>query len=190
MTATAIVARRVHALRAGRGWSLDELAGRSRVSKGMLVQVEGGRTNPSIGTLVRIADAFGAPVTSLLEPETSQPLRVITETPTLWHGDQGGTAKVLAGVDEPAFVELWEWHLKPREAYRSGRNQPGTRELMHVLDGEVTVQVGDAERTATQGQTIDFTSDNAHAYRNDTDQPARMILVVIVPRGGWDPRTG
>jgi transcriptional regulator with XRE-family HTH domain len=190
MTAAATVAHRVHALRTARGWSLDELAGRSGVSKGMLVQVEGARTNPSIGTLVRIADAFGAPVTSLLEPATPAPFRLISEAPTLWTGDRGGTARVLAGVDEPAFVELWEWRLAPHETYASSRHQPGTRELLHVLEGEVVVSVGDVERRAGAGQTVDFTSDTAHGYRNDTDEPARLVLVVIVPKGGWDRRRG
>ena len=42
----AAVALHVRALRAGRGWSLDELSGRSGVSKGMLVQIEGSPHQP------------------------------------------------------------------------------------------------------------------------------------------------
>ncbi len=61
------VARNVRALRTEQAWTLDELAGRSGVSKGMLVQIEQNRTNPSIGTLCRIAEAFGVSLASLVE---------------------------------------------------------------------------------------------------------------------------
>src|SRR5260370_6464081 len=61
---TAAVARTLQALRADRGWSLDQLAARSGVSKGVLVALEQGRSNPNLATLARIGDAFGVPVTA------------------------------------------------------------------------------------------------------------------------------
>ena len=44
---TAAVARTLQALRADRGWSLDQLAARSGVSKGVLVALEQGRSTPT-----------------------------------------------------------------------------------------------------------------------------------------------
>ena len=64
---TVAVARTLQALRADRGWSLDQLAARSGVSKGVLVAVEQGRSNPNLATLAKIADAFGVPVTRLVD---------------------------------------------------------------------------------------------------------------------------
>src|SRR5437588_12639497 len=86
--AVTAVAQHVRALRLARGWSLDELSGRSGVSKGMVVQIEGARTNPSVGTLCRIADAFGVTVGRLLEPGTDRTVRVTAadQAPMLWRG--------------------------------------------------------------------------------------------------------
>ncbi|HEV2254618.1 MAG TPA: helix-turn-helix transcriptional regulator, partial [Streptosporangiaceae bacterium] len=64
---TTAVARTLQALRADRGWSLDQLAARSGVSKGVLVALEQGRSNPNLATLARIGDAFGVPVTQLVD---------------------------------------------------------------------------------------------------------------------------
>ena len=50
-TVTDAVARNVREARLERGWTLEQLATRSGVSKGMVVQIEQARTNPSIGTL-------------------------------------------------------------------------------------------------------------------------------------------
>jgi transcriptional regulator with XRE-family HTH domain len=191
---TATVADRVRSLRASRGWSLDELAGRSGVSKGMVVQIEGARTNPSVGTLARIADAFGVTVARLLEPPaTERAVHVVDarDAPLLWQGPAGGFARLLRGMNDPDFVELWEWRLAPGERHDSADHAPGTRELLHVLSGEltVTVTVAGADHRVAAGQTIDFRADRAHAYRNDGGTPVRLLMVVVMPSGEWDRRT-
>jgi transcriptional regulator with XRE-family HTH domain len=189
---TATVADRVRALRAGRGWSLDELAGRSGVSKGMVVQIEGARTNPSVGTLARLADAFGVTVARLLEPSaTERAVHVVdaVAAPLLWQGPAGGIGRLLRGMNEPDFVELWEWRFEPGERHDSADHAPGTREVLHVLAGEVTVTVAGADHRVAAGQTIDFRADRAHAYRNDGGTPSRLLMVVVMPHGEWDRRS-
>jgi len=61
----AALARTVRAARQRKRWTLNALASRSGLSKGMLLQIESARTNPSIGTLIRIANAFGVSVWQL-----------------------------------------------------------------------------------------------------------------------------
>lgn len=183
----AAVALHVRALRTGRGWSLDELAGRSGVSKGMLVQIEAARTNPSIGTLARVADAFGVTVARLLEPAADRGVHVsdYEDAPVLWRGGRGGTARLLRGMNE---VELWDWRLAPHEGYASDDHQPGTREVINVLTGTVTVAVGGEEYAVHTGQTIDLAADRAHGYQNLTDTPARFTMLVTMPPREFDRR--
>ncbi|OLE27467.1 MAG: cupin [Actinobacteria bacterium 13_1_20CM_3_71_11] len=181
-TVTGAVAQHVRALRLGRGWSLDELSGRSGVSKGMVVQIEAARTNPSIGTLCRIADAFGVTIAQLLEPAADRTVRVTraADAPLLWRGGYGGFGRLLAGVNEPG-VELWEWRLSPHDRYETPEHSPGTRELVHVLNGELTVTIDGAEHVVEPGDTIDFQSDKPHGYRNDGEHPVRLLMVVLLP---------
>jgi transcriptional regulator with XRE-family HTH domain len=188
---TAAVAEHVRALRTGRGWSLDELAGRSGVSKGMVVQIEAARTNPSIGTLCRIADAFGVTIARLLEPGTQRTVHISTadDAPLLWQGDRGGIARLLGGVNDPDFVELWEWRLAPGERHTSTDHAPGTRELLHILAGVAVVTVDGVDHEVRAGQTIEFLADRQHAYRNDAEETVRLFMVVVMPSGEWDRRT-
>jgi transcriptional regulator with XRE-family HTH domain len=187
---TAAVAGHVRALRTGRGWSLDELAGRSGVSKGMVVQIEAARTNPSVGTLVRIADAFGVTIARLLEPAEERTVRLTDAeaAPRLWRGGEGGFGRLLRGVNEPNFVELWEWCFAPGERHTSENHMPGTREVLHVLEGTLTLTVDGVEYAVATGQTIDFLADRAHTYRNDGSTGARLVMVAIVPNTEWDRR--
>jgi len=188
---TAAVALHVRALRTGRGWSLDELSGRSSVSKGMLVQIEAARTNPSVGTLARIADAFGVTVARLLQPTADQSVHLsdLQEAPILWRGGRGGMGRLLRGLSEPNFVELWDWRFAPHERYESEDHQPGTREMAHVLIGVIVITVDGIDHTVLTGQTLDFRGDRAHSYRNVTEAPARVVMFVTVPSGEYDRRT-
>jgi transcriptional regulator with XRE-family HTH domain len=187
---TAAVAHQVRALRTGRGWSLDELAGRSAVSKGMIVQIEAARTNPSVGTLCRLADAFGVAVTVLLETSDERPVRITSgaDAPVLWRGAAGGVARLLGGLSEPDFVEMWDWVLEPGDHHTSDDHPAGTRELLHVIAGEPTVVIGGDPHRVRAGDTIDFAADTPHEYRNDGTVTARVVMVVVTPHGEVDRR--
>ncbi|MFG1870846.1 helix-turn-helix domain-containing protein [Micromonospora arborensis] len=188
---TAAVAQQVRDLRAARGWSFEELAGRSGVSKGSLVQIEGARTNPSVGTLCRIADAFGVNIAQLLEPAEERAVKITSaaEAPVLWQGEHGGTARLLSGLGEPDLVELWDWRLAPGETHRSLDHPRGTREVLHVLAGTVIVRVDGQDHPVHVGETIEIHADREHGYRNGSDEPARLMMVVVTPSGEWDRRT-
>lgn len=187
---TGAVAEHVRALRTTRGWSLDELAGRSGVSKGMVVQIEGARTNPSVGTLCRLADAFGVTIAELLTPVPQRSVHIsdAAEAPVLWRGPHGGHGRLLRGVNHPALVELWQWRLAPGEEYEAPDNAPEIHELLHVLSGEVTVTVAGVEHAAAAGQTIGYLADRAHTLRNDGTAPAELLMIEVIPSGEWDRR--
>ncbi|GAB3906132.1 hypothetical protein GCM10027612_76890 [Microbispora bryophytorum subsp. camponoti] len=93
-TITAAIAANVRGQRAHRGMTLDELAARSNVSRGMLIQVEQGRTNPSVNTLSRIADALGVTLARLVEVADTPVVRVVheSEVVTFRHPGEGRPA--------------------------------------------------------------------------------------------------
>src|SRR5215470_5526277 len=125
---TGAVARTLQALRADRGWSLDQLAARSGVSKGVLVALEQGRSNPNLATLARIGDAFGVPVTRLLEGADESVVRVSgpADARVLWRGTAGGTGTIIAATPPPWAAELWQWQLAPGEEFGGDAHAPGT----------------------------------------------------------------
>lgn len=181
--AVTAVAQHVRALRQSRGWSLDELSGRSGVSKGMVVQIEGARTNPSVGTLSRLADAFGIAVGRLLEPAGTRTVKLIPATapPLLWRSGYGGFARLLAGATDPSLVELWELQLQPQDNYPAAANPPGARALLHLLVGGLVVRVGEDDHQVGTGETLDFIADREYSYRNDGDAVALAVGVVVLP---------
>ena len=179
----AALARTLQALRSERGWSLDQLAGRSGVSKGVLVSLEQGRGNPNLGTLARIGDAFGVPLTRLVEVTGESGVRISGpgEARVLWRGPSGGTGTILAATDPPWAAELWRWTLQPGEGFGGDAHMPATRELASVEQGILTLTVGGENYEVTAGESARFPGGVPHAYRNDGTMPVTLTMIVVVP---------
>jgi transcriptional regulator with XRE-family HTH domain len=179
------IGRRVRAGRTERGWTLDELAHRSGVSRRMLVTVEQGATNPSIATLLRLADALGIGLPVLVDTAgagTDVAVHRAGETGPMWTSPAGGGAVMVAGTSTPDVNELWDWRLGPGDEYRSDAHRRGTQELLHVLSGVVELVVGEAVHRLKAGDSASFEGNVAHAYRNGSaSRPARFSLAVYEP---------
>ena len=62
----------------------------------------------------------------------------------------------------------------------------GTKELVYVQQGSITVEVGDESVTLDVGDAVAFPGDVAHSYANPGPQPARFSLAVFEPGVGRD----
>ncbi|MEU1876059.1 XRE family transcriptional regulator [Streptosporangium sp. NPDC020072] len=182
-TINAAVANNVRAQRAHRQMTLDELATRSGVSRGMLVQVEQGRTNPSINTLTRIADALGVTVARLVEVSDVPVVRVVpaANVVTFPHG-KASSARLLVGTDAPSILELWDWRLAPGDHHDGDAHPPGTREMLTVIEGELTLSVYGGSHVVGVDDAVVFRADRPHRYSNNGQVPLRFTMVVTEPK--------
>jgi transcriptional regulator with XRE-family HTH domain len=183
--ASAIGARLRHE-RQARHWTLDQLAEAAGVSRRMVVNVEQGAANPSVGTLLRISDALGVGLPALVEPPQPKPVKVTRsgEGAALWTSETGGRGVLVAGTEPPDVLELWDWTLRPGDQHASEAHTPGTKELMQVRHGTVAVEVADRTVILEPGDALAFPGDVAHAYTNPHTQPARFSLAVYEPGVG------
>lgn len=180
---TQALARNLKRLRTERGHTLDALAARSAVSRGMIVQIEQARTNPSVGTVVRIADALGVSVARLLDYAEGPAVRLVpaAQAVPLWTTPAGSSGTLLAGVEAPGPLELWSWRIEPGESHGSEAHPQGTVELVRVDDGELTLSVDGHDHTVPAGTTASFDAALPHSYRNAADRPLLLTMVVSVP---------
>jgi transcriptional regulator with XRE-family HTH domain len=182
----AAIGARVRKERQARQWTLEGLADAAGVSRRLVVSVEQGEANPSIGTLLRISDALGVGLPALVEPPVGNAVKVVrrADQPQLWRGDAGGSAALVAATAPPDVVELWDWRLAPGERHASEAHAPGTKELLQVQEGAVTIEVGAEAIALDAGDAIRFPGDAAHAYVNAGPDAARFSLAVFEPGVG------
>ena len=182
------IGERVRQQRTARGWTLDELAERSGVSRRMVITIEHGEGNPSIATLLRISDALGVGLPVLVDVERPRTLAVTPagQGSVLWRGPRGGRGVLVAGTEPPDVVELWDWTLAPGEAHVTEAHSAGTRELLLVLEGAVDLRVGDRTERIGTGDSAAFAGDVPHGYAAPPDAPgpARFALTVFQPHVG------
>lgn len=182
---TARIARRVTRLRKEHQLSFDELAARSGLSKGVLVQIEQGRGNPSISTLTKIAGSFRVSVSDLISEDDfpHDPLRITRslDAPVLWRGPRGGSATLLVGSDGPDMVELWEWMLSPGDHFESKPHPKGTLELFRVHEGTLALELSGVEHLVASGFCTAARTDRPHAYRCHGRTRVRFSMVVHEP---------
>lgn len=173
----------VRRLRTIRGLTYDELAERAGLSKGMLVQIEQARTNPSIGTLCKLANALGVTISHLIEEPTRLTTKktIMSELPNLWKGQKGSVAKLLAGVDGADLVEFWDWELLPGHQHKSAAHPNGTKEIVYVLKGSLSVEVGSTSITAKAREALLLPADQSHSYLNQSKVKTHFTMVVIEP---------
>lgn len=178
---TAAVGRHVRAERARKAWTLDELAARSGVSKGMLVQVEQARCNPSIATVCRLADALGVSVASLVEAPEVPTTRIVRgdEGVPLWAAKPGSLATLMVGSGTSDQVELWDVSMAGGDAMVSEPHPQDTRELLLVVEGELTMELDGTRHRVGPGDAIAFLADRPHTYRNAGEAPLRYVLAVV-----------
>ena len=131
------------------------------MSRRMVVNVEQGAANPSVGTLLRISDALGIGLPALVEPPEPKPVKVTRhgEGAVLWSGESGGRGVLVAGTEPPDVVELWDWTLGPADRHTSEAHASGTQELVQVQQGTITIEVADQSVTLGVGDAVAFPGD-------------------------------
>lgn len=176
----AALSRRLKALRTENGLTLDELSKRSGVSKGMLVEIEKGEANPSIAILCKTAAALGVSVADIVNVAETVPVRLIgpDDSPILWKGPKGGTAKLLVGTSGPDMLELWRWKMYPGEVFDSPGHPQDTLELLHVEQGALTVCLSDTTFDVPAGSSALARTDMPHRYVNNGKSELIFVMVV------------
>ncbi|MFG3281178.1 helix-turn-helix domain-containing protein [Streptomyces sp. NPDC048111] len=180
---TQSLARNVKRWRTERGFTLEALATRAGVSRGMLIQIEQARTNPSVGTVVKIGDALGVSITTLLDYESGPTVRIVPpdQAVRLWSTERGSYSTLLAGTEAPGPLEMWHWHLMPGDGSTSDPHPVGTVELLHVTEGTLTLGVDGMDHEVPAGHSASFEANAPHTYRNAGSEPVTLTMAISVP---------
>ncbi len=173
---------RVKELRAAHGWSLDQLASSSGVSRSMLSQIERNNANPTIAVAFRIAQALGMTLGELLEhPEAASSVRVVRADDQMYHyrSDKDCRIRTLSPLDLEKDIEMYEVQLQEGGALRSSAHFEGTREFVTVQKGKIRIESGADCEALNKGDSGNYRADLAHAIINDGRGEAIALLVVV-----------
>lgn len=166
-----------------RGLSLDALAKRSGLSKGMLVEIEQRRTNPSIATLCRMANALNIGLSELLYQDQA-PRRITrherASAKEFWSTAAGSRAMLIDAVRvKDVGAEIWRWALVPGEHFAGNAHPQGTYEFLYVLRGSLTVETAGESMKCPARESLRFLADAPHVYRNAAQVVCEFIMWIV-----------
>lgn len=175
-----IVSRNLKRLRSRRELSLEALAKESGVSRGMLSQIELGRSIPTIALLWRVARALGVPFSALISDGSPGGTVLLPAAKAKVLSSVGGgfTSRALFPFDAERRVEFYKLTLAPGCEEVATPHAPGTIENLTVASGQVEIVVAGVSHVLKAEDAILFEADVPHAYRNMGAKQAVMYLVM------------
>lgn len=181
------VCDRVRNLRKQRGWTLEQLATASGVSRSMLSQIERGSANPTLAVAYRIAQAFDMSLADLVEAPVGKPrIDVIRadDRSHLFRDDEQCSIRTLSPMHLEKDVEFYELRLKTKGVLDSAPHFEGTREFLTIEAGTVRVTSGEQTTELKQGDSAHYPADVPHKIENLEAGESVAFLVVIYSRNG------
>lgn len=181
----ALLAQRLVSLRAAAGWSLDDLAERSGVSRATLSRLERGETSPSAHLLHRLAQAHGITLSRLLADVESRPVRLLREADQpCWADKKVGFERRMRCPPLAGFTtEVIEATLAP--GAHLVYEQPSVMGLEHhlcLLAGRLTLTLHGEAYGLGPGDTLSFHTVGRVEFQNPGSEPVRYFLTLTPPQ--------
>lgn len=176
------VAVNVRRIRTGRGLSISELSRQSGVAKRTLIQLEGARGNPTLGTLMTLATHLGVPLTELIADDHVPRVHVTkADEGVIVRGDGVQLRLVHRSTAGDAMYEIFDMTVT-KGAYASPAHANGVTEHVMVHSGELRVGPEDSPVNLRSGDFASFAADVPHVYAG-TRPTSRATLTVVYPVG-------
>jgi transcriptional regulator with XRE-family HTH domain len=171
---------RVKELRQKKGWTLDRLSESCGVSRSMLSQIERNGVNPTVAVALRIAQAFGIALGSLVDaPSVAAKIEVVRsgDRSTHFRSDKDCRIRTLSPLHLEKDVEFYEIRLRSGGALRSAPHFSGTREILTVHKGSVRVTSGGGTQELGPGDSAHYPADVPHEIVNTGRDTVIAFLV-------------
>ena len=177
------IGAKLRALRLKKKMGLVELGSHSGLSPALLSKIERGKLVPTLPTLLRVALVFSVGLEHFFTEAARQPtLAVVRRGDRQRFPERVGekrSAFHFESLDFPALERSMsayyvEFETDGRSSHR--HQHPGA-ELLYVIDGQVTVTVGDASHVLGAGDSMYFDSSVPHEYRGGGRKAARAVVV-------------
>lgn len=174
----------IRKIRRERGFSLEQMAERTGVSKAMIGQIERGDSNPTVAILWKIANGLKVSFSSLIEKPSNQVSIIHYEDVQPVLEDNGNYIVYPIFPFDP--LKKWESYrveMKPGCAYRNEGHSKGVEEYITVLSGSIVLTLAEEKYVLPAGSSIRFAADSGHEYTNESDQEAICQMVIYYGEG-------
>ncbi|MFB9378841.1 helix-turn-helix domain-containing protein [Kineococcus gynurae] len=163
------VGPRLRAARTRRGWTLEDLAGRTAMSVSTLSRLESGKRQAGLELLLPLTRQLGISLDDLVRTAAPDP-RVRRATM-----QRNGLA-VTPLTPEGSPVAAWKITYPPGGSVERLRVHEGF-EWLYVLSGKLRLRLGEQDLVLDRGEAAEFDTRVPHAMAASGPRPAQVLSI-------------
>ena len=176
--------RRLAELRRGRGWSLEELADRSGISRATLSRIERGELSPTAAMLTKLCSMYGWTLSRLIaDAEGNAPSLVRARDQVRWKDPESGY--VRRSVSPPGAGlkgEMVEVRLRPGMKVSFETSPiPGLEHHLWMLEGTLDLEVEGTRFRVREGDCLRYVLTGATRFECPGKKRARYVIAMVRP---------
>ena len=174
------IGSRLGDLRKRKQMTLDQLSSKSGVSKSILSQIERNISNPTVSTMMRIADALEETLSGFfmnIDEGKSSSIETSKETPNISSKDGLCELSILGAGETVSWLQWYVLTMKPKGKLPSKSHGSNTFENITVISGEVVVHLKKQSETLKAGDTFRFPTNQEHTLINKSKTISKILMV-------------
>jgi transcriptional regulator with XRE-family HTH domain len=181
------VGKRIKAVRERKGLSLKELADLTGFSTALLSQVENHLVSPSLGTMIKLANALAVRVGDFLGETMGEPFTIVRKNErkkisrfASKEGVRYGYSYESLGFEKKdRHMEPFIVTLEPATVKTSKTSVHEGEEFIFVLEGEMEVILGSHTDVLYPGDSIYYDSTIPHRVQCHQDRVTKILAVIF-----------
>jgi transcriptional regulator with XRE-family HTH domain len=176
------LAARLKQLRVERGWSLDQLASASQVSRATLSRLENGEVSPTTVVLGKLCAAYGLAMSRLLRMvEDDFPPLLLRAQQSVWMDPDSGFIRRSVSPPSRALAgEALECELGAGVTITYAASpRPGMEHHLLLQEGKLNVTVDGRSHDLMPGDCLRYQLQGASAFITPPDSGARYFLFLV-----------
>lgn len=174
------IGSRLRAARKAHGYTLDQLASASGLTKGFLSRVERDETSPSVASLLTLCEVMSVDVGSLFSaPDVALVRR--DEAPAINLGGTNVTEQLMTPRGQSA-LQLIHSRIDPGGTGGSDLYTINCEtEVVFVLKGSIEMVFSDRTQKLSTGDALTFSGGEPHTWHNVGGSRGAEVIWVLVP---------
>ena len=174
------IGSRLRAARKAHGYTLDQLASASGLTKGFLSRVERDETSPSVASLLTLCEVMSVEVGSLFSaPDVALVRR--DEAPAINLGGTNVTEQLMTPRGQSA-LQLIHSRIDPGGTGGSDLYTINCEtEVVFVLKGSIEMVFSDRTQKLSIGDALTFSGGEPHTWHNVSGSRGAEVIWVLVP---------
>ncbi|MCC6146252.1 MAG: helix-turn-helix transcriptional regulator [Anaerolineaceae bacterium] len=167
------------------GFSMRELAEKANLTAGFIGQVEQGKSTPSLATLIRIAEALQAPMSTFLDNKFEQegstpPASVEQSSDTTKMPPQNRKLDMLYR-DFGRKMEILRTRMLPGACAEVFPLDEPTEQIVYILEGELKITLTSGEHILRSGRFLYYDGNSLQKYEAFSDEEVVFLTVITPP---------